>query len=182
MKNTTVIMTLIWSLLPGTPLLAQETNSSIVVNEESHSVFTGFFRSVWVRLKTLNPASRESAHAQQTYTAGIRGAESTETLLDPYWKGDLTREDAFQAELREFSLAQKQMDQGDLESAIRMFDNFLKEFPQSDLRPNALLGNGLSQAGIGNKDESSSMLQTFIGENPNHPLVDDARQVLAGLN
>ena len=162
--------------------LAQNSDSSIVVNEESHSVFTGLFRSVWARLKALNPASKESARSQQVYTAGIRGADSTDTLLQPYWKDDLSQDEAFQAELKQFSLAQKQMDQGDLKTAAQSFDDFLGEFANSDLRPNALFSKSLCQAAIGQTVESRSSLQTFIDENPNHPLIEDARQVLASLN
>lgn len=182
MKNFLILILSAGSLAFGTPLLAQESESSIVINEESHSVFTGLFRSVWARLKALNPASRESARSQQVYTAGIRGAESTDTLLQPYWKDDLTRDEAFQAELKKFSLAQRQMDQGDLETAARSFDDFLTEFAQSDLRPNALFGMSLCLAAIGQTDPSRSTLKTFIEENPNHPLIGDAQQVLASLN
>lgn len=182
MRNFLILLLAAGSLALNAPLLAQESESSIVINEESHSVFTGLFRSVWARLKALNPASRDSARSQQVYTAGIRGAESTDTLLQPYWKDDLTRDEAFQAELAKFSLAQTQMDQGNLESAAKSFDDFLGEFAQSDLRPNALFGKSLCQAAIGQTDDSRSTLQTFIDENPNHPLIGDARQVLTSLN
>ena len=182
MKHILILLLSAGFLASNAPALAQDSESSIVVNEESHSVFTGLFRSVWARLKALNPASKESARSQQVYTAGIRGAESTDTLLQPYWKDDLSDDEAFQAELKKFSLAQKQMDQGDLQKAAQSFDDFLGEFAQSDLRPNALFGMSLCQAAIGQTDQSRSTLQTFIEENPNHPLVGDAQQVLASLN
>ncbi len=184
MKNYLLVILSAISLTLSAPLLAQESesNSSIVVNEESHSVFTGLFRSVWARLKALNPASKESAKSEQVYTAGIRGAESTDTLLQPYWKDDLSQDEEFQAQLQQFNLAQKQMDQGELDAAAKSFDDFLGQFAQSDLRPNALFSMSLCQAAIGQTDASRSNLQTFIDENPNHPLIEDARQVLASLN
>ena len=180
MKNILILLLCAGSLALSTPALAQD--SSIVVNEESHSVFTGLFRSVWARLKALNPSSKESARSQQVYTAGIRGAESTDTLLQPYWKDDLTQDEAFQAELAKFSRAQRQMDSGDLQAAAKSFDDFLSEFAQSDLRPNALFGMSLCLAATGKTDESRTTLETFIDENPSHPLVGDARQVLTSLN
>ena len=182
MRNFLILLLAAGSLALNAPLLAQESESSIVISEESHSVFTGLFRSVWARLKALNPASRDSARSQQVYTAGIRGAENTDTLLQPYWKDDLTRDEAFQAELAKFSLAQTQMDRGNLESAAKSFDDFLGEFAQSDLRPNALFGKSLCQAAIGQTEQSRATLHTFIDENPNHPLIGDARQVLTSLN
>jgi outer membrane protein assembly factor BamD (BamD/ComL family) len=115
------------------------------------------------------------------YTAGIRGAESTDTLLKPYWKDDLTQNKEFQAELQQYSLAQIKMDQGELQAAVESFDSFLNQYGQSNLRPNALFGKSLSLAGLGQKQQSVATMQIFIDENPNHPLVDDARLVITEL-
>lgn len=161
---------------------AQAQQSSSFVETTSHSVFKGLFKSVWARLKALNPVQKESARSTQVYTAGIRGAESTDTLLKPYWKGDLTRNEKFQTELQSFSLAQLKMDQGDLTNAVKSFDSFLGKYTQSSLRPNALFGKSISLAGLGQKAESRTAMQQFVEENPNHPLVSDARQVLEALN
>ena len=181
MKKLLIVLVCTLSLVANMPAMAQE--SSVVINEtESHSVFTGLFKSVWARLKTLNPASRESAKSQVIYTAGIRGSESTDTLLQPYWKDDLTRDESFQSQLEKYGLAQRKMDQGELEAAVQSFDEFLGEFDQSDLRPNALFGKGLCLAAIGDNDQSRQTMQQFIDENPNHPMVLDAGQVISSLN
>ena len=179
MKKILIVLLCSFSLAMSVPAIAQ--NSSIVINEAEHSVFKGLFKSVWARLKTFNPSAKDSARSQQVYTAGIRGEEATDTLLQPYWKDDLTQDESFQAELRKYGLAQGQMDKGELEAAIKSFDDFLSEFGQSDLRPNALFGKGLSLAAIGNNDGSRQTMQQFIDENPNHPMVGDAVQVLDGL-
>ena len=156
-------------------------DSTTVVETESHNIFKGLFQSVWARLKSLNPNSRESANSEVVYTAGIRGAESTDTLLKPYWKDDLTEDEAFQAELQKFSLAQLKMDRGELDSAVQSFDSFLDEFAQSDLRPNALFGKSISLAGLGQNEQSLLAMRQFLEENPNHPLNDDAKLVIAEL-
>jgi outer membrane protein assembly factor BamD (BamD/ComL family) len=130
----------------------------------------------------LNPALKESANTQVVYTAGIRGAESTDTLLKPYWKDDLTRDKNFQLELQKYSLAQLKMDRGELESAVESFDSFLNEFTHSDLRPNALFGKSISLAGLGRTQQSLATMQQFVDENPNHPLHDDAERVIEELN
>lgn len=164
----------------GTPVIAQD--SAIVVNQsESHSVFKGLFRSVWAKLKSLNPTQKQSAKSVQHYTAGIRGAESTDTLLKPYWKNDLTQDQAFQAELQLFSSAQLKMDRGELEPAVKSFDGFLDKYAQSSLRPNALFGKSISLAGLGQDQQSLLTMQQFVAENPNHPLVDDAEQIISEL-
>ncbi len=162
------------------PLQAQD--SATIVETQSHSVFKGFFQSVWARLKSLNPNMKESANSEVVYTAGIRGAESTDTLLQPYWKGDMTQDEEFQAELQQYSLAQLKMDRGELESAVKSYDSFLDEYAQSNLRPNALFGKSISLAGLGDTQQSIATMQLFVDENPNHPLHDDATRVIQELN
>ena len=180
MKQVLVLLCCLSAPVATTALQAQD--SATIVETGSHNVFTGFFRSVWARLKSLNPSAKESANSEVVYTAGIRGAESTDTLLKPYWKDDLTRDTKFQAELQKYSLAQQKMDRGELESAVESFDSFLNEFAHSDLRPNALFAKGLSLAGLGQTQQSLATMQQFVDENPNHPLHDDAERVIEELN
>ena len=116
------------------------------------------------------------------YTAGIRGAESTDTLLKPYWKGDLTRDVQFQAELEHFDRAQQKLDSGELEIAATEFDQFLKQYTDSALRPNALFALGISLAGTGQLGASIDSMKQFIDENPGHPLVGDAEMVIDELS
>jgi hypothetical protein len=163
-------------------LPSQAQDAATIVETQTHSVFKGFFQSVWTRLKSLNPSMKESANSEVVYTAGIRGAESTDTLLKPYWKGDMTQDEEFQAELQKFSLAQLKMDRGELDSAVKSYDGFLDEYAQSDLRPNALFGKSISLAGLGNTQESLATMQLFVDENPNHPLHGDANRVIEELN
>jgi hypothetical protein len=180
MKNILLVIFCLYISAFTLPLQAQ--NSATIVETQSHSVFKGFFQSVWARLKSLNPSMKESANSDVVYTAGIRGAESTDTLLKPYWKGDLTQDEEFQAELQKFSLAQLKMDRGELDSAVKSYDNFLDEYAQSDLRPNALFGKSISLAGLGDTQQSLETMQLFVDENPNHPLHGDANQVIQELN
>ena len=116
------------------------------------------------------------------YTAGIRGAESTDTLLKPYWKGDLTQDVQFQSELEQFDRAQQKLDSGELEIAAAEFDQFLKQYTDSALRPNALFARGISLAGVGQLDASIDSMKQFIDENPGHPLVGDAEMVIDELS
>ena len=161
---------------------ATTQDTTTIVEGASHSVFKGLFKSVWARLRELNPAERESASAELDYTAGLRGAEATDTLLKPYWKNDLTEDPSFQSQLRDLSLAQARMDQGELSAAIDAFDRFLATHGDSSLRPNALFGKSLSLAGAGETEAARTTMRQFLDENPNHPLAADARQVIDALN
>jgi hypothetical protein len=180
MKNILLVICCLCIPVFTAPVQAQD--SATIVETKSHSVFKGFFQSVWVRLKSLNPTMKESANSEVVYTAGIRGAESTDTLLQPYWKGDMTQDAEFQAELRQYSLAQLKMDRGELESAVKSYDSFLDAYAQSNLRPNALFGKSISLAGLGETQQSLSTMQLFVSENPNHPLHDDALKIIEQLS
>lgn len=181
MKQLLFVIFCLWAPFATTLAQAQNPGSTTIVETSSHNIFTGLFKSVWARLKSLNPTIKESANSEVVYTAGIRGAESTDTLLKPYWKDDLTQDKKFQAELQKYSLAQLQMDRGELKSAVKSFDSFLDEFAQSDLRPNALFGKSISLAGLGQNRQSLATMQQFVEENPNHPLFADARLVIEEL-
>lgn len=180
MKNIAIAVCCALSISLAAPL--QANDATVVVETNSHSIFKGLFQSVWAHLRILNPAQEESASAKADYNAGIRGAEATDTLLSPYWKGDLTQDASFQSELEKFSMAQVEMDRGNLDEAVRYFDEFLQEFTDSALRPNALFGKSISLAGIGETAHSLAVMQQFIVENPAHPLVGDARKVIQNLS
>lgn len=168
----------ITGLLLNAGLYAQD---SAIKETETHNVFEGIFLSIWSKLKSLNPTQKQSAKSTTVYTAGIRGAENTETLLKPYWKDDLTQDPQFQAELEQFSQAQRKLDSGELDLAAKEFDQFLNQYSNSALRPNALFAKGISLAGIGKKESSIASMKQFIDENPNHPLVSDAKLVISEL-
>lgn len=180
MKKFVIVLCCALGISLAVPLQAQD--STVVVETNSHSVFKGLFQTVWAHLKTLSPAQQESATAKTEYSAGIRGAEATDSLLKPYWKGDLTQDQRFQSELEKFSMAQAEMDEGHLDKAVRYFDEFLREYTDSALRPNALFGKSISLAGIGETAQSLAVMQQFIVENPAHPLVGDANKVIANLS
>ena len=180
MKKFVIATCCALSMTLAVPLQAQDT--TVVVETNSHSVFKGLFQTVWAHLRTLSPAREESASAKTEYSAGIRGAEVTDSLLKPYWKGDLTQDQKFQSELEKFSLAQSEMDQGHLGEAVKFFDEFLLEYTDSALRPNALFGKAISLAGIGDTAQSLAVMQQFIVENPAHPLAGDAQRVIQNLS
>ena len=178
MKKALTVITLLLVIFSPAQVSAQ---SAEIVTEDSHNIFEGIFLKVWGRLKALNPSAKTTAQTNQTYTAGIRGAEATDTLLQPYWKDDLTRDEKFLAELAQYNTAQIHMDNGEMEPAVAAFEAFLSQYENSLLRPNALLAKGLCEAGMGNSDQARGSLQTFIDENPDHPMIEDARQVIAAL-
>jgi hypothetical protein len=98
MKKLLIIIFCVTSLLVKAPLYAQES-SIVVIKSESHGVFTDLYKSIWVRLKLINPQmDKHLVNSEQVPAAGIRG-KLDDTLLKPYWGKDL-----IQAEVAVFSV------------------------------------------------------------------------------
>lgn len=171
---------LIALVLLSTASMAQQVPTVNITQQQSRNVFTGVFSSVWARLRSMNPTARHSAQSAVTYTAGIRGAEATGSLLQPYWKGDLTEDPGFQKQINAFQRAQNMLDQGQLEQGLTEIQQFVRDYPGSALMPNALFSVALSQAATGDT-AARNTLELFIRDYPNHPLVTDAQFLLQQL-
>ncbi|MDJ0834686.1 MAG: tetratricopeptide repeat protein [Gammaproteobacteria bacterium] len=165
-------------MLAAVPVQAQQAS---IKQTETHSVFKGIFLQVWSKLKAISPQQRQSARSASTYTAGIRGEEATETLIQPYWKDDLSQDQAFQQQLESYSNAQQMLDKGDLQASSKAFADFIQQYAGSDLMPNALFGKSLSHAGLGDNEQAADSMNQFIQSYPKHPLNADARQILSQL-
>jgi TolA-binding protein len=160
----------------------QGESQTVVVKTENQSTFKGLLYQVWGRLRALNPQLKTNKTRDRTVaTMGIRGAETTTSLIEPYWKGDKTDDPGYITELTRYTQAQQYAEDGDLPKAVTALNSFLEEYQHSDLRPNAQFALGISQGGMGDVAASKKTLQSFIDDNPKHPLVADARQVITEL-
>jgi TolA-binding protein len=178
---------LIYGLLgmsTGLPALAAEQQDAAIRETETHSVFKGSMYSIWSKLRALSPKANveETARGQVVVTAGIRGAESTDTALKPYWKEDRTDDPAYIQQLKSYNAAQELVDGGKLKEAITNLDNFMRQYPDSDLLPNAVFAQAMAMAGTGERENSVKQFKKFVKENPKHPLRADAEAAIAELS
>ena len=157
---------------------SQASTPGMVVETEKQSVFKGLLYEVWSRLRALSPKLGDSTTKHVAVTAGIRGAETTTSLIQPYWKDDRTQDPGYIKELTEYTHAQQIAEKGDLQGAIKALNHFVDTYSKSELRPDAQFALGISYAGAGNKDASISTLEAFVKQHPKHPLVADAEQVI----
>ena len=73
---------------------------------------------------------------QSTMVAGVRGAkEESQTKL--YWKGKKGEEQVTEEELKEFTEGVDLAAKGDRPGAVHEFEEFMKQFPDSALIPDA---------------------------------------------
>ncbi|MBE9560490.1 MAG: hypothetical protein IMF15_06845 [Proteobacteria bacterium] len=184
MKNLSLILLFLFTV-SSTAFSAEDEKEGaniVVVKTESKSSFKGLLYKVWGRLRALNPQLKTNKTRDRSVaTMGIRGAETTTSLIEPYWKGDQTDNPDYISELTRYTEAQQYAEDGDLKKAVTELNTFLEEYEESDLKPNAQFALGISQGGLGDIASSKKTLQTFVDDNPKHPLVADAKQVIAEL-
>ncbi len=177
---------IIFMFIFTTPLIAADNNgesASIVVKKESESVFKGLWYKVWGRLRALNPQlETNKTRSRGVATMGIRGAETTTSIIEPYWKGDKTDDEEYVKELTRYTRAQQYAEDGDLNKAVTELRAFLEDYQNSELKPNAQFALAISQGGLGDIAASKKTLQQFVDDNPGHPLVVDAKQVISELD
>jgi len=182
MKKLICVLTMVL-VVPALSFAAEQASSDdlVVIKTEQTSVFKGLLYKVWGRLRALNPQVNDRNRNRTTVTAGIRGAETTDSLINPYWMDDKTDDPSYLKELTEYTKAQQLADDGDLQSAVKALTAFIETYGDSDLKPNAQFALGISYGGLGQNKPGVDALQAFINDNPKHPLVDDAKQVIAKL-
>lgn len=178
-----VLMAIMISISMSEAAVAADTDNqgATVIKSEQQSVFKGLLYNVWSRLRALSPKSASHNRPRTAVTAGIRGAETTTSLIQPYWKDDKTEDPGYITELTKYTEAQQLVENGDLQEAARAFTAFIDEHENSDLRPNAQFALGISYGGLGQTRGAVDALQAFVNDNPKHPLVSDARAVIAQL-
>jgi TolA-binding protein len=174
---------LVVAITSGLPTTVSAEEKSIVQEQQAEGLLKGSIYSAWQRLRAMSPKSKENYQERNrmTATAGIRGAEQTDTVLKPYWKDDRTQDAAFLAQVETYSKAQEMIDTGKFVEAIAALDGFIKDYPGSALMPNALFAKGLASGAGNDIAAASGAFKKFIADYPGHPLQEDAKQVMASL-
>lgn len=183
MKKLIGILTLLALIVPALPVAAERASADeqLIIKTEHKSIFRGLLYRVWGKLRALSPKMNNRNRNRVVVTAGIRGAETTDSLINPYWMDDKTDDPDYIKELTEYTSAQQLAEEGNLQAAVKALSAFLEDFGDSDLKPNAQFALGISYGGLGQNKHSVDALQTFVSDNPKHPLVADAKQVIAEL-
>lgn len=168
------------------PLVAEEnkaaTTDVAVETADRGPAVKRIFARVWARLRAYIPRPAALAPtASGTQIAGVRGAEATSSGLQPYWKGDKTSDPAFVEEAEIFVAAVELAEAGEFQQAAAAFKAFSVAYPDSKLSPNVQFALGVVYGQLGNTEEAVTTLKAFARSHPTHPLAEDARQVITGL-
>ena len=116
MKYSGLLLILLFTFsLPAVAVDNKKDEAKFVVKTESRSTFKGLLYRVWSRLRALNPQlTTNKTRSRSAATMGIRGAETTTSLIEPYWKGDKTDDPQYITELTRYTEAQQYAEDGDL--------------------------------------------------------------------
>ena len=163
-----------------TAVAAESNNDSVVIKSEERGVFKGFLYRFWGKLRAISPRTASKSR-RSVATAGVRGAETTNSIISPYWKDDNTDDPEYIKELTEYSKAQQMAEDGDLPGAVAALNSFIDNHATSDFKPNAQFALGISYGGLGKNNEGVNVLKNFVNDNPKHPLVGDAQQLITEL-
>ncbi len=179
-----LVILLLCLVLPVTYADDVDKDSELVTESTEHKVFTSTLYQIWMKLRALNPKPQDErvGRGKIIVTAGIRGAESTETALKPYWKDDRTTDKQFVQQVEELNSAQLLVDEGKVEEAGAALDAFISSYPEGELLPNALFAQGLTQGAVGDAERGMEALKRFVKEYPAHPLKADAELVISELS
>ena len=184
MRRSRVIVCVMGLLMTGILIQPRAAEDELVQEQAApHKVFQGILYRVWIKLRALNPKpqAERAGRGRIVVTAGIRGAESTETALKPYWKDDRTSDQAFLKQVETLNQAQQLLDDGKIQEAGAALQKFIQNYPEGELLPNALFAQGLAQSAAGDKAGGVKTLKQFIKGYPQHPLKQDAELVIAEL-
>jgi TolA-binding protein len=93
-----------------------------------------FWETLQGKLEKLTPTKKVT---NTTAVGGVRGAKNDEAT-DIYWKGKDKPVEIDEEEIHKFNLAVETKFKGNNELALKQFEEFLAEYPQSSLRVEGL--------------------------------------------
>lgn len=170
-----IIALLTAGLLSGEAIAADKQKSStyqVIKSERS------FFSSLWSRIKRIVPR-KSSVASTTTAVIGVRGNETTESALQPYWQGDLASDSTFKNDIKQFDDGTKLCESETPNKGTETFEQLLKTTKNDMLKANTMVALASCYAEHGNEEKGKAQLQTFLTKFPQHPMHDEIQSWLA---
>jgi len=108
--------------------------TTAVAQEKKESGVSSWFKELQKKIDIISPRKNLSV---STGVAGVRGAKDDSSKNKLYWKGKKGEEPVTEEELKEFKEGLALAEAGKKPEAIHEFEEFLKQFPDSALVPDA---------------------------------------------
>ena len=172
-----IILLFSFGLLSGQALAAEpqktKQNTYQVVKSER-----SFFSSLWSRIKRIVPRKHTTRNTT-TAVLGVRGAETTESALQPFWVGDLTSDPAFRNDVQQFEDGTKLCESTTPEKGTEAFEQLLKTTESDMLKANTMIALASCYAEHGDEAKGRTQLQAFLEKYPKHPMHDEIESWLS---
>ena len=178
MKIATTTLVALTFVAAETCLAAEPVANGKGSGEVTVTRSSGFFDGMWGKMRQMMP-KKGAEKRQSTAVMGVRGSETTESALNPYWAGDLTSDPKFQSELSAFDQARDECEQGDASKGAAALEALMLNSTQKLFRPNYLLSLSACFQKLGNAEKSDVYLKSFVSDYPDHPLAAEAKAELA---
>lgn len=108
--------------------------TTAAAQEKKESGASSWFRELQKKIDLVSPRKNLSV---STGVAGVRGAKDDNGRSKLYWKGKKGEEPVTEEELKEFKEGLAYVETGKKAEAIHEFEEFLKQYPDSALVPDA---------------------------------------------
>ncbi|MDQ6995462.1 MAG: tetratricopeptide repeat protein [Mariprofundaceae bacterium] len=141
----------------------------------------GFFHSIWGKMKNIMPRRNTNANHQVTAVIGVRGAETTETALNPHWEQDLASNPVFQSDMKSFETARGLCETGDASEGTREFEGLIETSSFKNIQSNGLLALAACYDQQGDQAKSLDYLKRFVKKYPKHPMTKDVVAFIASV-
>lgn len=166
-----IVLAVLLMFAAGTTVSAEEAVKKGAKKEEASEKAgtSDFMASMWSKIVKTG---KKKSSAVPTAVAGLRGAEQEkEKELEPYWKGkEKSKDGAAMAEIE--ALVNKK----EYVSAIESLKAFAPSYPDSPLKPTAVLMLAYCYTQTGEKNAARSAFEGFLKAYPDHELAADARK------
>lgn len=116
--------------------------TALQAQEKSESALTDWLKSIQQKIEQIVP---KKTLPMATGVAGTRGAKE-DVSVKLYWKGKKGDESITEEELLKFKNGVDLAGKGDREASVKALDQFMKEYPDSALIPDAKKTLDLVQA------------------------------------
>jgi len=171
-----IILLFTFGLLSGKSIAAEQqakaSTYQVVKAERS------FFGSLWSRIIRIIP-KQHSARNTTTAVLGVRGAETTESALQPYWEGDLTSDPSFRNDIKQFDDGTKLCESNTPAKGTEAFEQLIKSTGSDMLKANTMIALASCYAEHGDEAKGRAQLQDFLSKYPKHPMHDEIETWLA---
>ncbi|MDX8393519.1 MAG: hypothetical protein R8K21_02900, partial [Mariprofundales bacterium] len=152
----------------------QKRTKVVHVQNSDNTKFSGTF---WSKMRSYLPEQNKGT-TNKTGVLGVRGAETTQSALEPHWEGDLDSEAVLVQDARILEKVEGFCRAGKQKIGIKAAEPLLTDAHDDVIRANTMLALAACHSTAGDAKQGKSYLRQFVQFYPKHPMANDVRAML----